>query len=187
MKFNINILVVMLLSTIIGLYTWKAYLHQGKDPPSQLPWVPIDANKPRSFVNKTSDAGMYIERVRRVAIISNPNAVYGHKGSTNGSLEWNFLTSVCVCPLDRICPIHPEIDDGGNATSNVCDYIDGNGDEDFDGGGADPKKCDLPKSGCLSLEIDDGGNATAEFCDYLDGNGQDIFDGGKADVNLCDL
>lgn len=186
MKFNINVLVMMLLSAIIGLYTWKAYLHKDGEAPSQLPWVPIDANKHRSFVSQTRDAGMYTERTRRVAIISNPRGVYSYKGSTNGSLEWNFLTSVCVCPLDRICPYDPEIDDGGNATSEICDYIDGNGNDLFDSGGA-TNKCDPPKSGCQSLEIDDGGNATAEICDYLDGNGEDIFDGGKADVNLCDL
>jgi hypothetical protein len=79
------------------------------------------------------------------------------------------------------------VDDGGNATSDVCDYLDGNGDEVFDSGDAGPKGCDLSKSGCQTFEIDDAGNATAEFCDYLDGNGNEVFDGGKADVNLCDL
>lgn len=183
---NINVLVVALLTAIIGLYSWRAFLHQNDPPPSQLPWVPIDVNKPRSFVNKTSDAGMYTERARRVAIISNPQPFYGFKGSTNGSLEWNFLTSVCVCPPRKpICPEICGVDDGGNATSDVCDYIDGNGTDVFDGGNAGANCCDTTP--CQSLEIDDGGNATAEFCDYIDGNGQDVFDGGKADVNLCDL
>lgn len=185
---NINLLVVLLMTTVIGLYTWRAFLHQNEEAPSQLPWVPIDANKPRSFVNQTRDAGMFTERQRRVAIISNPSSKFGYKGSTNGSLEWNFLTSICVCPpRGEVCPLYDAIDDGGNATSDVCDYIDGNGNDLFDGGNADPNVCDIPKYGCQSLEIDDGGNATAEFCDYIDGNGEDIFDGGKADVNLCDL
>lgn len=91
---NINVLVVALLTTVVGLYTWRAFLHQDDPIPSELPWVPIDVNKPRSFVNMTKDAGMYTERTRRAAIINNPNSIYGHKGSTNGSLEWNFLSSV---------------------------------------------------------------------------------------------
>jgi hypothetical protein len=183
---NINAIVVALLITIIGLYSWKAF-SMGDKIPSQLPWVPIDVNKPRSFVNQTRDAGMFTERTRRVAIISNPQPFYGFKGSTNGSLESNFLTSICVCPSKGpICPTDGYvIDDGGNATSDVCDYIDGNGNDPLDGGGAGPNACDT--GGCQSLEIDDGGDATAENCDYIDGNGNDIIDGGKADVNLCDL
>lgn len=185
MKFNINVIVVLLLSAIVGMYTWKAFFRKDDSAPSQLPWVPLDVNKPRSFVNQTRDAGMYTERTRRTAIISNPQPFYGFKGSTNGSMEWNFLTSVCVCPPDRVCPDIYVVDDGGNATSDVCDYIDGNGDNPFDGGSARPNNCDTTI--CQALEINDGGNATAEFCDYVDGNGQDILDAGNADLNLCDL
>lgn len=186
MKFNINVIVVLLLTAIVGMYTWKSFFRKDDSAPSQLPWVPIDVNKPRSFVNQTRDAGMYTERARRTAIISNPQPFYGFKGSTNGYLEGS-LTGICICPpRGPVCP--PDayvVDDGGNATSDICDYIDGNGDEVFDGGGAGPNACDT--TGCQSLEIDDGGNATSNVCDYLDGNGDDIFDGGKADVNLCDL
>lgn len=186
MKFNINMIVVLLLTAIVGLYSWKSFYRKDDSIPSQLPWVPIDVNKPRSFVNQTRDAGMYTERARRVAIISNPTPFYGFKGSTNGSLEWNFLTSVCVCPSRKVCPADGNVvDDGGNATSDICDYVDGNGEDVFDGGDADPNACDT--NACQSLEIDDGGNATSNVCDYLDGNGEDLFDGGKADVNLCDL
>lgn len=186
MKFNINVIVVLLLTTIVGMYTWKAFFRKDDSAPSQLPWVPIDVNKHRSFVNKTSDAGMFTEKARRVAIISNPQPFYKFKGSTNGSLEHNFLTSVCVCPPRKpICPEICGVDDGGNATSDVCDYIDGNGDDVFDGGNAGANCCDTTV--CQRLEIDDGGNATAEFCDYIDGNGQDVFDAGNADLNLCDL
>ncbi len=141
---NINILVMTLLATIIGLYTWKAYLHQNDPPPSQLPWVPIDANKPRSFVNKTNDAGMYIERVRRVAIIGNPSGSVGYKGSTNGSMEWNFLTSICVCPPRNqiVCPAPEYIADAGNADSEVCDILDGSGTDVLDFGDSGTNVCD---------------------------------------------
>jgi len=145
---NINVLVIALLTTVIGLYSWRAFLHQNEPPPSQLPWVPIDANKPRSFVNKTSDAGLHIERVRRTAIIGNPSGNVGHKGSTNGSLEWNFLTSVCVCPPRRpICPPAPNVVwSNGDANDEICDIVDAGGAfggyEVIDAGGAFGNVCD---------------------------------------------
>ena len=126
---NINVLVAALLTAIIGLYSWRAFLHQNEPPPSQLPWVPIDANKPRSFVNKTSDAGLHIERVRRTAIIGNPSGAVSYKGSTNGSLEFNFLTSICVCPPKQVCPPEPipVIWSDGDANDEICDNIDAGG------------------------------------------------------------
>ncbi len=148
---NINVLVVALLTAIIGLYSWRAFLHQGEPPPSQLPWVPIDVNKPRSFVNKTSDAGLHIERVRRVAIIGNPSGSVSYKGSTNGSLEWNFLTSICVCPARKgdICPPDPEqvIWSNGDADDEICDNVDAGGAfggyDAVDFGGAIGNDCDV--------------------------------------------
>lgn len=150
---NINVLVIALLTTVIGLYSWRAFLHQNEPPPSQLPWVPIDANKHRSFVNKTSDAGLYIERVRRSAIIGNPSGKVGYKDSTNGSLEWNFLTSVCVCPARQpitveICP--PELSSvvwsNGDANDEICDVVDAGGAfggyDVVDAGGAFGNVCD---------------------------------------------
>lgn len=139
-----------MLTTVIGLYSWRAFLHQGEPPPSQLPWVPIDANKPRSFVNKTNDAGLYIERVRRTAIIGNPSGNVGYKGSTNGSLEWNFLTSVCVCPsrTGPVCPPEPTpvIWSNGDADDEICDIVDAGGAfggyEVVNGGGAFGNVCD---------------------------------------------
>ena len=137
-----------LLTAAIGLYTWRAFLHQDDPMPSELPWVPIDANKPRSFVNKTKDAGMYTERARRTAIISNPNSTYGHKGSTNGSLEWNFLTSICVCPPKEVCPPAPNVVwSSGDADDTICDNIDAGGAfggyEAVDFGGATGNDCDV--------------------------------------------
>ena len=144
-----------LLTAVIGLYTWRAFLHQNEPPPSQLPWVPIDANKQRSFVNKTSDAGLYIERTRRVAIIGNPSGSVSYKGSTNGSLEWNFLTSVCVCPgrnvvppVGPICPPAPNVVlSAGDADDEICDNIDAGGAfggyEAIDFGGASGNECDV--------------------------------------------
>jgi hypothetical protein len=151
---NINVLVMALLSAIIGLYTWRAFLHQNEPPPSQLPWVPIDVNKQRSFVNQTRDAGMYTERARRVAIIGNPTGVFSYKGSTNGSLEWNFLTGICVCPgrlpqpVEPVCPPAPNVVlSAGDADDEICDNIDAGGAfggyEAIDFGGATGNDCDV--------------------------------------------
>ena len=147
---NINVIVVALLTAILGLYSWRAFLHKDEPPPSQLPWVPIDANKPRSFVNKTSDAGLHIERVRRTAIIGNPSGSVGYKGSTNGSLEWNFLTSVCVCPARKgeICPPAPNVIwSDGDADDEICDNVDAGGAfgvyDVVDFGGAGGNDCDI--------------------------------------------
>lgn len=146
---NINFIVLGLLTAIIGLYSWRAFLHQDEPPPSQLPWVPIDANKPRSFVNKTSDAGLHIERVRRTAIIGNPSGSVSYKGSTNGSLEWNFLTSVCVCPPRKpICPpAAPVVWSNGDADDEICDNVDAGGAfggyDVIDFGGAVGNDCDV--------------------------------------------
>ena len=146
---DINAIVMWLMVSIIGLYTWRAYLHMEDPPPSTLPWVPIDANKPRSFVNQTRDAGMYVEQQRRVALIRNPSGNVGYKGSTNGSLEWNFLTGICVCPpRNPICPVPPPViwSDGG-AADEICDNVDAGGAfgmydiEDF--GGAAGNVCDV--------------------------------------------
>lgn len=148
---NINVIVVALLTAILGLYSWKAFFHKGEPPPSQLPWVPIDANKHRSFVNKTSDAGLYVERVRRAAIIRNPDPVFSFKGSTNGSLEYYFISSVLtdgrpaqpVCPSDPI----PVIWSSGDADDEICDNVDAGGAfggyDAVDGGGAGGNDCDV--------------------------------------------
>lgn len=145
---NINVVVMALLTAIIGLYSWRAFLHKDEPPPSQLPWVPLDVNKPRSFVNKTSDAGLHIERIRRTAIIGNPSGAVSYKGSTNGSLEWNFLTSVCVCPPKQVCPTEPSpvVWSNGDANDEICDNVDAGGAfggyDVVDAGGALGNVCD---------------------------------------------
>lgn len=97
---DINAIVVLMMVSVIGLYTWRAFLHQDDPPPSALPWVPIDDNKPRSFVNTTRDAGMYTERTRRVAIIGANNCGVNLKSPfqkhfNNGVVE-TCLTGMCV-------------------------------------------------------------------------------------------
>lgn len=147
---SINVIVVSLLTLMIGMYTWRAFLHQGEPPPSHLPWVPIDANRLRSFVNQTRDAGLYIERVRRAAIINNPNAVFSYKGSTNGSLEYYFISSVLTDgrTVKDVCPPAPNVIlSAGDADDEICDNIDAGGAfggyDAIDFGGASRNDCDV--------------------------------------------
>ena len=150
---NINFLVVALLTTIIGLYSWRAFLHQGEPPPSKLPWTPISTGKQRSFVNKTSDAGLFVERSRRAAILRNPNPVFSYKGSTNGSLEYYFISGVLTdgrpVPIDPVCPPYPEavVWSDGDANDEICDGIDAGGAfggyEVVNFGGAVGNDCDV--------------------------------------------
>ena len=152
---NINVLVMALLSAVIGLYTWRAFLHQTEPPPSELPWVPIDANKHRSFVNQVRDAGMFTEQTRRCTIINSGRGgatKFNQKGSTNGSLEWLFLTGVCPGrPLlpEPVCPPYPEgvIWSDGDADDEICDNVDAGGAfggyDAIDFGGASGNDCDV--------------------------------------------
>ncbi len=111
------------MTVIIGLNSWRAYLHQDDVMPTKLPWVPIQVGKQRSFVNQQRDAGMYVEKVRRSAILTNQSHLFSHKDSTNGYLEYG-LTSILVAPPKPV--LLPESNwDAGNAESEIPDVIDG--------------------------------------------------------------
>lgn len=121
---NINYLVMGLLSLIVGFYSWKAYFSLKEETPNFLPWVPIDVRKNKVYVSQTRDASMFTEKSRRLAVLLNQNGGVSYKGSTNGYLEY-ALTALCYCPKG-ICPPAPDVTwDGGNATSEVCDIVDG--------------------------------------------------------------
>lgn len=147
---NINYAVGLLMAAIVGLYTWRAYLQKDSSPAPELPWVPIDVRKTKVYVSQTRDAGMFIERQRREAIIRNPTLRPGYRDSTNGSLEWNFLTGICVCPPrgEPICgPPEPVIWSDGGATDAICDNVDAGGAfggyDVVDFGGAGANVCDV--------------------------------------------
>ena len=111
-----------------------------------LPFVPIDVRKTKVYVSQTRDASMFIERQRRVAIIGNRPGVFSSKDTSNGYMEY-FLSAICVCPPKDVCPPAPNvIFDGGNATSEVCDIVDG--------GNADTE-----------ADVVDFGNAFTNVCD----------------------
>jgi hypothetical protein len=133
----------------VGYHAVQAYLSP-KDPDKPiLPWVPIDVRRTKHYVSQTRDAGMYIERQRRVAIIGNKPLYPSYKGSTNGSLEY-YLTGICVCPIAPVpvCPPDPEkvIWSDGDADDAICDNVDAGGAfgmyDAIDFGGAAGNVCD---------------------------------------------
>jgi len=145
---NINIIAMGILALILGGYAWKAW-SAGPDTPEShfLPFVPIDVRKTKVYVSQTRDAGMFIERQRRTAIIGNPTRLVSYQGSTNGSLEFG-LTGICVCPPKQVCPAEPApvIWSDGTATDEICDNVDAGGAfggyDTINFGGADANVCD---------------------------------------------
>jgi hypothetical protein len=133
---NINYIVTGLFVLLILYYNWKVKA----DPiPSELPWVPIQVGKARSFVNQVRDAGMFTEMTRRQAVIGNPDGRYG-------SLDF-LLTGICVCPPKDVCPPAPDVVwYGENADDDVCDIVDAGGAAGMydivNFGTAEPNACD---------------------------------------------
>jgi hypothetical protein len=150
MKVNINLGVVGLLIIALGAHVAYAYFSlENPRPPGPPMLVPIQVGKTKTYVSQTRDASMFTERARRTAIISNPDGTYGHKGSTNGSLEWNFLTAICVCPPRKeVCPPAPNVIwSDGDADDEICDNVDAGGAlgvyDIVDFGGAGGNDCDI--------------------------------------------
>lgn len=180
---GINGIVLGLLAAALLLFAYQASA-TGEKAPTDLPWVPIQVGKTRSFHSQTRDASMYTERMRRTAIISNPDLVVGNKSSGNGSLEWNFLTAICACPPRKICKVNSLVD-GGYYGADSCDVLDGMGSEIADFGNAFSESC---AGVCppIVYETQEGGDVSADVCDVFDGEGNDVADfGGAEDVNVC--
>ncbi len=123
---SINAIAIALMVAVIGLNSWRAYVHRDDVMPTKLPWVPIQVGKQRSFVNQQRDAGMFIEKVRRSAILTNQSHLFSHKDSTNGYLEYG-LTSILVGAPKPVAPV-VEADtvwDDGDANDEIPDIVDG--------------------------------------------------------------
>lgn len=147
-KLDINTLFLGALALFLG-YGVVSYYLQAKDPYEipigNLP-VPIQVGKNKVIVSKTGDASMQTEYKRRRAIIgSNSCGIspkFSYSGSTNGSLETYFLSSMCPSFVSKAVAACTSIFDGGNAESEYCDILDGNGDDVIvDGGYADTNVC----------------------------------------------
>ena len=145
---NINIFFMSLLGLFIG-YNLVSYYLTTKDPyeiPTGALPVPIQEGKSKVYVSKNGDASMRTEYNRRRAIIgsnSGPIKKFGYSGSTNGSLETFFLSSIWPTGAPQILPC-TSVFEGGNAESEYCYVIDGNGEMMLiDGGYADTNVCNL--------------------------------------------
>jgi len=180
---NINYIVLGLMSLVVGFFTWKSYFRVDDTAPSLLPWVPIDVRKNKVYVSQTRDAGMFTERSRRLAVLTNTGGQFSSKGSTNGYMD-SSLTGICFCPRP-LCPATYELDDGGYYDTEVCNVLDGMGSDLADFGNAFTESC---AGVCppVVYETEEGGNVNTEVCDILDGEGIDVVDlGGAVDVNVC--
>lgn len=134
MVFSINTIFLSLMGLFLGYNILSYYLTQ-KDiyqPPIGALPVPIEVGKSKIYVSKDRDASMATEIKRRRAIIgSNSCAVspkFGYKDSTNGSLETFFISGLCPTFVkDTVQKVCTTIFDGGNAESDFCYVLDGNG------------------------------------------------------------
>jgi hypothetical protein len=151
MKFNftINTLFLSLFGLFVGYNVLKYYTTPTdiyQPPIGNLP-VPIEVGRSKIYVSKERDASMATEIKRRRAIIgSNSCAIhpkFGYSGSTNGSLETFFISGLCPTFIkDSVQKVCTSIFDGGNAESEFCSVLDGNGgDVVVDGGYADTNVC----------------------------------------------
>lgn len=138
-SFTINTLFIGLFSIFFG-YGVLSYYFQKPDPyeiPTGALPVPIQVGKNKLIVSKTGDASMRTEYRRRRAIIgSNSCGItpkFSYQGSTNGSLETYFLTSMCPTFVKDVII---DVFDGGNADSEFLNILDGNEPHEFtvDGG-----------------------------------------------------
>lgn len=146
---GINTAILSMLGVMILWMSVRAFLRleEGKEP-NMLPWVPIDVRKTKVYVSQTKDAGMFIERQRRLAILTNPTPTVSYKGATNGVFE-RFLTGICFCPVPvPVCPPEPTpvVWSSGDADDEICDVVDAGGAfggyETIDAGGALGNVCD---------------------------------------------
>ena len=106
--------------------------------PQGLP-VPMSVGKERSFHSLTRDASMFTLKTRRCAIQSGPR-IFQKTGSSNGSTEAYFLSGVCSGPT---CRSVNYIEDAGNAQTESCIILDGNGGEVLDFGNAATTVCNI--------------------------------------------
>lgn len=145
---NINMIFMGLLGLFIGYNILNYYLTPVdiyEIPTGALP-VPIQEGKSKIYVSKNGDASMRTEYTRRKTIIGSNSGYpkkFSYSGSTNGSLETFFLSSIWPT-LSTAIPACTSIFEGGNADSDYCYVLDGNGQMIIvDGGYADTTVCEV--------------------------------------------
>jgi hypothetical protein len=131
-SFTINTLFLSLLGLFIGYNVLNYYLtptNVYQPPIGTLP-VPIQVGKSKIYVSKDRDASMRTEYMRRRTIIgsnSGPLKKFGYSGSTNGSMETFFLSSILPFGIAKSIFGENILLDGGTATNVPALILDGNG------------------------------------------------------------
>jgi hypothetical protein len=151
-EFSINSLCIGILLLILGsgIASYALTTTSSYDVPTGALPVPVQIGKNKLIVSKTGDASMSTEYRRRRAIIgSNSCGVvpkFGYSGSTNGSLETYFLSS--MCPRFKNSVVCDKLYDAGDVHADACAILDGG-----DAAGADQE-----------IEIDLGDAYTTTVC-----------------------
>lgn len=144
-EFTINTLFIGILILIIGSGVtsyWLTTTNTYEPPIGVLP-APVQIGKNKIIVSKTGDASMRTEFNRRKAIIQtnvcrvkDPKFGFWQKGSTNGTLESYFLTSIYN---ERP---HDMLYNGNNASADNSFRLNGVGEGlNVDGGDAFTEYC----------------------------------------------
>lgn len=131
-EFTINTLFIGIFLLIIGSGVTSYYLTKPDiyEPPTGALPVPIQVGRNKVIVSKTGDASMRTEYTRRRTIIgsnSGPVKKFGFSGSTNGSLETFFLSSILPTRVVSSLFGSTILLDGGSATNIPTLLLDGNG------------------------------------------------------------
>lgn len=64
---GVNSIAIGLMVVVFGFHITHAYFSIDKPPPPHPLLVPIQVGKTKTYVSQTRDAGMYIEKQRRLA------------------------------------------------------------------------------------------------------------------------
>ena len=135
---NINFIASALMALVMMNLVYQSHLNAPLAPQVHTFPPPLSVGKERSF-SSGRDASMFTQQVRRQAIVNthyaSPNLILRESnhtsGFTNGVLEIYSITSICqrVCAaaVDVVVAVCNPILDGGNADTENCDILDGNG------------------------------------------------------------
>jgi hypothetical protein len=131
----INLIASALMALLMMNLVYQSHLNAPLAPNVRSFPPPLSVGKERSF-SSGRDASMFTQQVRRQAVVNahyaSPNLILRESnhttGFTNGVLEIYSITSICqrVCAavVEAVC--NPVLD-GGNADTENCQVLDGNG------------------------------------------------------------
>ena len=131
----LNLIASAFMALVVLNLAYQAHLNAPLAPQVHTFPPPISTGKERSF-SSGRDASMFTQQVRRQAIVNghfgSPKLVLRESnhtsGFTNGVLEIYSITGICqrVCAavVEAVCS---PVLDGGNAATENCQVLDGNG------------------------------------------------------------